>query len=127
MGMMDQIVKDVKRITGDASGGFAIPMTFSTKDGSSSVTINGIHSKIHLGVDTEGNFVNSVKAHISVSEIALNEAGYVTRDAKNECILKDHRVTLIDITTNVQMKYSINQVFPDETTGLIVCILGNFK
>ena len=126
MGLMDQILADVKRITTDASGGFAIPVTFSTKEGAS-VTVNAIHSKIHLAVDNEGNFINSTKSHVGVSELVLNEKGYVTRDAKNNCILKDHRVNLVDIATKVPMKYIINQVFPDETTGLIVCILGDFK
>ena len=127
MGLMDQILQDVKRITTDASGGFAIPVTFLSKDGLSTVTVNVIHSRIHLAVNTEGEFVNMQKAHISVSELALNEAGYTTRDSNNNCILKDHRVTLTDITTKVSTKFIIKQVFPDETTGLIVCILNDFK
>lgn len=121
MGLMTQVVADIKRITSDASNGFAIPVTFY--DGTTQVTVNAIHSKRNLAVDTEGQFVESHQAHVSVHEQILNDAGMVTRE-DGKCIMKDWSVTFNDQATGILSKYRIDRVFPDDTTGLIVCSLG---
>jgi hypothetical protein len=121
MGMMQQVVADIKRITSDANTGFAIPVTFD--NGTTQVTVNAIHSKRNLGVDTESQYVESHQAHVSVHEQILNDAGMVTRDGI-KCIMKDWKITFNDVATGLLSKYNIDRVFPDDTTGLIVCSLG---
>lgn len=124
MGMLEQAQADIKRIRTDPKG-FTKPITFTSPDGLSIVTIPGMHAKIHMAVDTEGQTVNSKKAHISISESALTDLGYVTRNANNECSLKDHKVSVVD-SAGINCQYIIREVFPDETVGLIVCFLGDF-
>lgn len=124
MGMIDQAITDIQRITSDASG-FGVSLAFVDPDGDTA-TINGLHAKIHMAMDTEGNTVNSKKAHISFSEAELNAQGYVIRNAARECSMKDHKVTVSD-STGQSWQYIIREVYPDETVGLIVCILGDFE
>lgn len=125
MGMLEQAQADIKRIRTDPAG-FTRSMNFISKDGINSVYIRGMHSKIHMAVDTEGQNVNSKKATASISESSLTDLGYPTRDAKGECSLKDDKVDVVD-STGVLCHYIIREVFPDETVGLIVCVLGDFE
>ena len=88
MGLMERAKEDIKRITSDLNG-FAKSLLFVSKDGTQSATINGIHTKINLAVDTEGNNVNSKKSHISFSESLLTDQGYTTRDEVGRLMMKD--------------------------------------
>lgn len=125
MGLLDIIKEDIEAITSDGDG-FArsITMTAPTLE---TVTFNGLHSKHHLGFDSEsGRDVNTKNAHIAVSEKFLTDANYPVRNAAGEVDLKNHKVRVED-STGVEWTYKVEQWFPDETIGLIVCILGNFK
>lgn len=122
---MERAQADIKRITSDLNG-FAKSITFLSCDELQTATINGIHSKINLSVDTEGNTINSRKAHISFSESLLTDQGYVTRNDDGVVNLKNHLVTVID-STGTSVQYIVREVFPDETVGLMVCMLGDFE
>lgn len=124
MGMLEQAKADIKRIRTDPAG-FTKAITFTSPDGLSIATIYGMYAEIHMATDTEGNTVNSKKAHISIVESALTDLGYVTRNANNECVLKDHKITVLD-SAGVLCQYINREIFPDETVGLIVCFLGDF-
>lgn len=125
MGLMDQAKADIKRISSDLNG-FARSLSFVSKDGSQSATINGLHSNINLWMNTQGEAVTTSKVHISFSESLLNDMNYTTRDADNKCLLKDHLVTVVD-GTGKAVKYVIDQVWPDDTVGFIVCLLGAYE
>ena len=125
MGMLEQAQADIKRIRTDPNG-FNRLITFISKDGVSTTKVRGMHSKINMAVDTEGQNVNSKKATVSISESSLTDFGYPTRDQKGECILKDDKIDVVD-STGVLCHYIIREVFPDETVGLIVCVLGDFE
>ncbi len=125
MGLMDTAKAAIKRITSDLNG-FARSLSFVSGDGLSTATISGLHSKIHMATDTEGNNVNSKKAYVSFSESLLTDVGYPTRDANNEFAMKGHLVTVIDSTGN-SVQYVIREIFPDEAVGLMVCILGDYQ
>jgi len=56
----------------------------------------------------------------------LTDLGYVTRDANNECNLKDDKVSVVD-STGVVCSYIIGEIFPDESVGLVVCFLRDFE
>lgn len=122
MSLLDQIRLDIEQITANDQE-FAVPATFTSPDGETA-TINVIHSKHHLGVDTDGNRVNSKNAHISFAE--NNLSGYTVRNASGEVAMINHRVTVAD-STGIQKEYVIKEAYPDEMVGLIVCILNDFE
>ena len=121
---MDQIRLDALAITTNANE-FGAPIVF-VAPGGQTVTINGRTKKIHLRFDYEGNAVNAKDASITVAEKALVDAGYVVRNANSEVNLYNHKVSWVD-STGASATYAIKQTFPDESVGLIVCILGDFK
>lgn len=122
MGLIDQAKSDIKDITSN-SNEFGVSMTF-TAPTNETATVNGLHSKIHMGIDTDGNMINSKKAHISVSEELLTAQSYPVRKA-GEVNLKGHKVTVKD-STGISKTYVIDEWFQDETIGLITCLLGNY-
>ncbi len=124
MGLIAQAKKDIEKITSN-SNEWAVSMTFIAPD-SKTATINGIHSKHHLGVDTDGNMVSSKKAHVSFSEKFLLDANYQVRNLTGEVSLINHRVSVKDSTGEIK-NYIISSSFPDETIGLICCILEDYE
>ena len=121
MGLIEQAKKDIEQITSN-SNDFGVTMLFEAPGGEKA-TVNGLHSKHHMAYDTDGNMVNSQNAHVSVSEKFLTDAGYPGRNLNGEVTHKDHKVTVKD-STGVEKVYSIREWYPDETIGLITCILG---
>jgi hypothetical protein len=126
MGLMEQAQADVRAITSDKTTGFGKTMTITKKNGSFSATIVGIHSKIRTLVDTAGNEINAKKAHVSFSESLLTDQGYVTRGADLEIDMIGDKVDVVDSTGSL-WRYVIREHYPDETVGLIVCLLGDFE
>lgn len=121
-----QARKDWQRIT--SSGGFEEDIIFQTPDSFASLataTVKGLATKHNLDVDTDGNAVSSKNVHITVSEALLVEAGYPVRNDENEVSLIDHKVQYSDSTETEGQNYVILQCFPDETVGVITCILGD--
>jgi hypothetical protein len=127
MGLIETINKDILKITTNLNE-FGVEMTLTTPDDVVSADIDGLHSKHHLAIDTDGNQVNSKSAHISFSEQELidKEPTYPIRNANGEVDLKGHKVTVKD-STGIDKNYVVREWFPDETIGLIVCILGDFE
>ena len=123
MGLLDDIREDIRDITtSEESGG--VELTLEAPTGEIAV-IFGYHSKHHLGVDPEtGKQVNTKNAHCSFSEIVLTELAYPVR-VNGEVSLKGHKVTAKD-SSGIDYQYIIREWFPDETVGLIVCILHDF-
>lgn len=123
MGLIAQAKADWQAITSNTDE-WGVSMTLLAPT-SETATIKGLHTKHHLGIDTEGRPVNTKNAHVSFSEKLLTDAGYPVRNAAGEVYLKDHRVTVKDSTGNDAI-YVIRQWFPDETIGVIVCILDDY-
>lgn len=127
MGLIDTINNDIKKITTDLSG-FGVDINLTTPDDLTTVNFIGLHTKHHLGIDTEGNQVNTKNAHIAISEQELIDKSplYPIRNANKEVDLKGHKVIVKD-STGVNKNYVIREWYPDETIGLIVCILGDYQ
>ncbi len=119
MGLTDQAIRDAKTITSNLND-FGVMITLTSPSGPSLV-INGLHTKHHLAVDTEGNIVNSKKASLSFSE-SLLISPYPCRNNFQEVDLKNHLASVKD-STGIIKNYLIQQWFPDEAIGLIVCVL----
>lgn len=122
MGLIDQAKSDIKDITSNPDE-FGVSITFAAPTGEIA-TLNGLHSKHHMSIGTDGNMINSKNAHISVSEELLTAQNYPVRDIKGEVNLKNHKIKVKD-STGIIKDYIIREWFPDETIGLITCILGD--
>jgi hypothetical protein len=123
MGLMDQAKADIKQITSNAEE-FGKEITLTAPD-DSVATVIGLHTKHHLGVDTDGNRINTKNAHISVSESLLTDQSYPVRGSDGEVSLKNHKVSVSD-STGTFCTYRIKETYPNESTGLIVCILSDY-
>lgn len=125
MGQIDFVKEDLALITSDLDG-FAKQIIFTAPTGQTA-TLNGIHSKHHMGFDIEsGRNINTKNAHISVSESFLVAQSYPLRGLDGKVNLKDHQVQVRD-STGTLAKYVVAEWMPDETIGLILCILGDKK
>lgn len=123
MSILDRVRSDIKRFV-ENDNLFAVPVKITTPD-AQLFEINGIHSKHHLALDTDGSRVNSKNAHLSFHESSLTDLGHSIRNGSGEVNLKNYLVEVKD-STGVLKNYKIREWFPDETTGLIVCILGDY-
>lgn len=110
-----------------SKGGFEEDIVLIHPSGAPSLNIKGLHSKHWISFDTNGSQINSKNAHILISENVLIDLLYPVRNLKTGNIdLKNHRITVKDATL-IEKEYIINECYPSETFGLIVCILGDYK
>lgn len=90
------------------------------------VSIIGVHVKHHTAFDENGNVVNSKIASATFSEKAMIDVAYNIRNAGGEVYLEKHKVFIKD-STGVIYKYMVKTWLPDETLGLITCILTSYE
>lgn len=121
---MEQARKDVKAFVQNTND-FGVELVFTNPLGVS-ITVVGIASRHHLAVDTDGSIINSRQAHFSVSEQSFIDKNYTIRNAKNDVDFEGHKVSIAQ-SSGTTYKYIIKQAFPDETIGLITCILSQTK
>lgn len=99
--------------------GTAIPET-------GSITIQGLATRHRQSYDPDtGLPIIGKNNHCTFSEQTLNDLGFATRNQSNEVIVKGWLVSWSD-TTGIH-KYKIEEPSPDETLGLIKCILGEYE
>lgn len=105
-------------------GDFGVEITITNLSGQT-LSITGLASKHHIGINPDtGEPINTKNAHCSLSEKTLTDNGYAVRDSNGEISLKGHKISFKD-SSDIVKQYRINETFPDETLGLIVCILGD--
>lgn len=123
MGILDKARNDAKRYVTDAAG-FAVSATF-TAPTTETATVNALHSKHHLGFNEFGKPVSTKNAHISFSESDLmtQNPTYPLRNSAGEVSIKKHKVVVAD-STGLEKTYTIIDFMPNETLGIITCILG---
>jgi hypothetical protein len=124
MSLLDDIKSDIEDFTSDEDGPTR-SISFVAPTGETA-TINGLHTKHHFAHDTDGNPVNLKNAHISFSEGLLIAEDYPVRNSHGEVDLTSHKVTVKD-STGTENTYIIRQWFPNETIGLITCLLMDFE
>lgn len=123
MGLREQAKADIERITANTDEfGILMDWTAPTLE---TCTVTGLHTRHHLGIDTDGNAVNSRKAHVSVSEKYFTDAGYPIRNAEGDVNLDGHTVVVND-SNGTPRTYQIQEWFPNEDIGLITCILTEY-
>lgn len=125
MGLIDQIKRDSELVTMNGGGdGWGVSQDW-TSPTNQQVTIVGLHVKHHMGFDADGNVVNSKNASVTFSEKAMIDAGYSIR-VGGEVNLDKHKVSVKDSTGNIY-NYMVKTWLPDETLGLITCILSAYE
>ena len=118
---MDQIKADILAITTNGDD-FGTALEFTSIDGTNTVVVNGLASSHHLRIDYDGAAVAGRNVHISVAEAALVAEDFPTRNAAGEIKLRNCTVKWTD-ATGTEKTYTIDNAHPDNTVGLIVCIL----
>lgn len=126
MSLLDIARRDAKFITTSTEGGFAVEAVLIDQNGVSA-TINGLHKKTWLNYDNDrATMVDMKLGHFDFAESVLTEAAptYSIRNSDGEVHMFNHRVTLPD-ARGTQITYLIKEWYPDETLGLIVCMLAD--
>lgn len=107
-------------------GGFEESIEISTPTKDLVLALKGYATKHWITFDSDGLPINSKNVHICVDETFMNFMGYTTRNSRSEVALKNHLVSYPD-STGVVKNYQVKECFPDETLGLIVLILQDYK
>ena len=116
--------KDLDRYS---EGGFSTACSFRTTAGGAATVVNALAMKHHFSYDPDsGSPVNSLNVRVSVSEKVLNDAGFVTRNANNQVNLRGKFIEYTD-SAGITRNYKIDQVFPDEALGVLMCTLGFYE
>lgn len=121
--LLNKARRDVRRIL--LKGGFSDEVTLTDPSSGLVIQTKALNSKHHINFDTDGLPTNSKNAHICLDEQDLVDKNYQTRNLNQEVSLFNHLVSVKD-STNLSKNYVITETFPDETLGLIVCILGDY-
>ncbi len=119
MNLLDTARMDANNIV---QGEFSSPCTITNPQRTVSASLPALSTKHHITINPDtGQPVNAKNAHICLSETKLNELGYATR-VNGEISLIGHFIEVPD-STGIVKKYKISESWPNETLGLIVCIL----
>jgi len=119
MGLIDIVKRDVADILGN-SDQFGVTVVLT--NGTDTATLTGTTSSHFLKVDPDtGLPMRGRNVHVTVSMSAMTDADYPFRDGNNDVALVNHRVTV----QGVQL--IVREVWPDETFGLVVMVLGDYQ
>lgn len=118
MSLIDQIHEDVRRITTNLNE-FGREAVIYDAEGANPVGITVIQSHHHLSVDTDGNPINEMNAHASISFSEMDDKGIDYRNSEGEISLRG-RILYVN-----NKWFEIRNTWPSETTALAVCVLGN--
>lgn len=125
MSIIDKARRDARRYTSNQNG-FGQPVTFKAPTGQTE-TIGARFTKITLPNDNpEGTAAVTLQAHVTFSEKLLTDLNYPVRDENGKVHLASHLVTATDSTGTAET-YVVRVWHPDETIGIVVCELGEYK
>jgi hypothetical protein len=124
MGLMEQAKTDIEQITGNLNE-FAMSLTFAAPTGDTA-TITGIYSDHSNTYDANGFPVVGRFAHVSISEKALTDLNYPTRNNDGTISMLNHLVT-VNYADGSTKQSIIDEVKPDYTINLIVLILSRYN
>jgi hypothetical protein len=126
MGILELARRHNALLTTSEAIGFAQPITFTTIDGLTTATINGISVVHHHGYDADGMEISAKMASLSFNEKVLVDAGYPIRNVHGVVSLEGHRISTTDSTGSVR-EYVVRVRKPDSMLGCIVLELTDFK
>lgn len=124
MDLLAAIRTDMQTIT---QGEFSVLINVTPPESTVSISVRGLASKFHFQINPDtGLPANSKKAYCSMSETILENAGITVRNSNGEVCLLGYKVEWVDCTGESKT-YKIVENFPDETLGLIVCMLKQLE
>lgn len=126
MGLEDIIRNDILAIRTNTND-FGTAITFQAPTSPvTTATIVGKVNKHHLVFDAMGMVkANVLNGSVSVSMLSLTAASYPFRNSEGRVTFKGHMVTWTDVT-GLPQTYVIEEWYPDEVTGLLTLILGEY-
>lgn len=110
------------------SGGFQDDIILTTPDGSKTITCTVlVTGRWQSFMNENGKIVNSASNHICIPEAVLTAQEYPVRSGTTGKVkLENHKVTAKDNNGDT-FKFVVDECYPNSSTGLIVCILGEAK
>src|SRR6478736_4197196 len=117
MGLLDNVKRDIARITTNKSTGWAASL-FLTNPALQTFTISGLWSNHRITVDGEGKQDNAKNVHCSFSESEVVALGFSVRDANGLVHLKDWTVRVDLLENGVEVPgstYIFREWWPSET------------
>ena len=102
-----------------------VECTFTPSGSVDSLNIRGLFASHHNSINTDGVPINAKTTRLTIIEKDLTDHDYVTRNSKGYVSMKDHKVSFID-ASGVLQYFIVNEVFPDNTLGVITLILGDY-
>lgn len=121
MNLIDRAKQDWQKFTSSASG-FGRTLTLIAPN-TTEIEIIGLATKHHLGIDEDGNAISTKQVHVSFSEKLATDLSYPIRNANGEVDIIGHTIKTNN-ANGLEITYVVQEAFPDETIGVIVCILG---
>ena len=120
MDIYDRSYNAIKRISTNTNGAGSAITLINLEGGS--CDIFGTKSKHHLGIDNQGNSVNTKNSHMSFHISETIRTNFNIRNSDGDIAIKGFKVILTHL--GIVGNYVITEFYPSETTGYIVCILG---
>ena len=114
--------QDVKKIV--TNSGFQNDVFLINPLSMAFIQLKGLTSKHWIKFDTDGSPINAKNVHLNLVEEDIQALGFETKGKNGNVKLIDYYVIVQD-STNVYKNYQVKEVYPNESLGLIVFILGN--
>jgi hypothetical protein len=126
MSLLDLLKRDANFITTNVAD-FAEPsVTFIAPTGEQAV-VQSLHTKHHFEYDLQAaQEINTLKAHVAVSEQEFIDLGYPVRNTRGFVNMKGHKVKASDANGR-EWTYVVAEFFENDKVGVIICILGEFE
>lgn len=121
--IIDRVRRDAKRIV--SKGGFQDEIVLKAINGFE-ILLTGLATEHHVSFDTDGQAVNALNSHICISEDDLIDSEYPYKNMSGDIFMLNHVVKKTD-NGNILKSYLISQVFPNKSTGVIVCLLTEYN
>jgi len=126
MGILDRARADARRILSNLNG-WATALHFENPANDQQADINGTFFRRTVLInDQEGTPVNTRMAHITFAEADFTPDYYEIRNAAGVVHMEGHLVSCMD-STGTLSTYIIREWHPDETLGIIRCMLGDYQ
>jgi len=120
-----QVQKDIQSILGNPNEREPITLTAPTSP-LTVANVYGTAKKHHLLFDENGMVKGNVtNATCTISILDLDAINYPYKNANGEVAMQRHTATWSDVS-GVPVTYVVNEWYPDQTTGNVVLILGDY-
>lgn len=121
MSLLEQAIIDAQSIISNSSD-FGVTATLSSKKTGTTVSVVCLPNVIGLSRSEDGNPIASRNATVVVSERSLNELSYPVRDSNKRISMSGDKI-IFAVEDGEEKEYTVTQVVPDESLGLITLFL----